>query len=286
MRSWSRRVRGEQRRLGFVPTMGYLHAGHLSLVDRARARADAVTVSAFVNPIQFGPTEDFAGYPREPARDRTLLAARGVDCLFAPGTDQMYPVPPAVRVEPGALAAALCGPRRPGHFAGVLTVVAKLLHIVEPDVAVFGRKDVQQAVIIRRMVEDLHFAVEIDVAPTVREADGLALSSRNVYLATAERRAAPVLIRGLERAHEAFVGGVTDAARLVDLVRGVVAAESAIRLEYVEAVDPVELAPVTTAAADTILALAAHVGRARLIDNLVLGEGTRGDPRVAGADGA
>lgn len=283
MRAWSRGHRAVGRRVGFVPTMGYLHEAHLRLVDRARELADLVVVSVFVNPLQFGPAEDFQQYPRDLERDRAAAAGRGTDCLFVPGASTMYPEPPAIRVVPGALAAHLCGPRRPGHFEGVLTVVAKLFHVVEPDVAVFGRKDAQQAVVIERMAKDLNFPVAIEVAPTVREPDGLALSSRNAYLSAVERAAAPALARGLAAAHAALQAGTTDAARLCAVVREVVGREPAIRLEYVEAVDPRSLEPVATAAPDTLLALAARLGGTRLIDNIVLGVGLSADESIGAA---
>lgn len=280
MRAWSRRERAAGRRIGFVPTMGYLHEGHLHLVDRARARADVVVLSAFVNPLQFGPGEDFERYPRDAARDRALAEGCGVDCFFAPPVGVMYPAPPAIRFAPGPLVAHLCGPRRPGHFEGVLLVVAKLFNLVEPDVAVFGRKDAQQAILVTRMTAELDFPVTIDVAPIVREPDGLAKSSRNVYLEPAERRAAAVLSGALEGAHLAFDRGVTEAAALTQQVRDTVAGQPLMALEYVEAVDPRSLQPVVAASADTILALAAHVGRARLIDNVVLGQGLSADVRL------
>src|SRR5439155_133517 len=182
MRSWSRAERSRRHTIGFVPTMGYLHEGHLRLVDRARELCDAVVMSIFVNPLQFGPHEDFARYPRDLDRDRALAADRHVTCLFVPTAAEIYPTEPQVRLAPaGPLADALEGAVRPGHFAGVLTVVAKLFHMVEPDVAVFGRKDFQQATLVQRMVRDLDFPTAIKVAPTVRELDGLALSSRNRY---------------------------------------------------------------------------------------------------------
>lgn len=277
MRAWSRERRRAGRRVGLVPTMGYLHEGHLRLIDRARGRCDDVVVSVFVNPLQFGPAEDFGRYPRDVPRDRTLAAGRGTDCLFVPSADAVYPQQPAVRLSPGTLGEHLCGPWRPGHFEGVLTVVAKLFHLVEPDVAVFGRKDAQQAAIIRRMVSDLDFPLEIVVAPTVREADGLALSSRNAYLTAEERRAAPALSRGLAAAHDAFRHGMIVAEDVVAQVRRVVEREPLLRLEYVEAVDPNTLAPVPRVAKDTLLALAARVGSTRLIDNIVLGDGPAAD---------
>src|SRR2546425_7963557 len=207
MRAWSRAGRAGGRRIGFVPTMGFLHEGHLQLVDRAKQRADRTVMSIFVNPLQFGLTEDLGQYLRDLERDRRLAAERGVDCLFVPETRAMYPAEPLVRVSPGPMAETLEGAARPGHFAGVLTVVAKLFHIVEPDLAVFGRKDYQQALLVRQMVRDLDFPVEIDVAPTVRELDGLALSSRNAYLDPDQRRAALALSRALRAVEQAWRGG-------------------------------------------------------------------------------
>src|SRR5713101_3699309 len=214
MRAWSRAQKSRGGRIGFVPTMGYLHEGHLRLVDQAKARADHVVVSIFVNPLQFGPSEDFAAYPRDLARDRTLARERGVDCLFTPETKAMYPADPVTRVAPGGMGDVLEGAIRPGHFAGVLTVVAKLFHVVEPDVAVFGRKDFQQATLVRRMVADLDVPVEIVVAPTTRELDGLALSSRNTYLTADERRPALALSRALRAIEQAWRGGEANAEHL------------------------------------------------------------------------
>src|SRR2546427_561459 len=214
MRAWSRAERGRGRRLGFVPTMGALHEGHLRLIDRAKERTDRVVISVFVNPLQFGPQEDFTKYPRDLARDRTLAAERGVDCLFAPELEAVYPQEPLVRIAPGPMADTLEGAARPGHFAGVLTVVAKLFHMVEPDVAVFGRKDFQQAMLVRRMVTDLDFGLELDVAPTVRELDGLALSSRNSYLDADQRRAALALSRALRAVEQAWRSGAADTKAL------------------------------------------------------------------------
>ncbi len=277
MRGWSRARRAEGRRVGFVPTMGYLHDGHLRLVDRARDDADLVVLSIFVNPTQFGPSEDLARYPRDLPRDRACAAGRDVDCLFVPAVREMYPRPGLVTVQPGPLGDHLCGPRRPGHFAGVLTVVAKLFHIVEPDVAVFGRKDAQQALMIRRMVSDLDLPVRVDVAPTVREADGLAMSSRNAYLSAEERRAAAALPRALAAGHDRFRHGAREAHAIVAAVRAVVASDPTVVLEYVEAVHQETLAPVTQVDAATLLAVAARVGGTRLIDNIVLGDGLAGD---------
>src|SRR5712692_7201823 len=213
MRDWSRAERARGRRIGFVPTMGFLHEGHLRLVGRAKQRADRVAMSIFVNPLQFSPAEDLAQYPRDLERDRTLAAERGVDCLFVPDTAVMYPTEPLVRISPGPMADVLEGAIRPGHFAGVLTVVAKLFHVVEPDVAVFGRKDFQQATLVRRMVADLDVPVEIVVAPTTRELDGLALSSRNTYLSADERRSALALSRALRGIEQAWRGGEAEIGR-------------------------------------------------------------------------
>ena len=258
-------------RIGFVPTMGCLHEGHLSLVDRARARADTVVLSVYVNPLQFGPSEDLARYPRDLERDAALAAARGVDVLFAPDDAEMYPRgTPEVRVAPGPLADRLCGRFRPGHFEGVLTVVAKLFHIVRPDVAVFGQKDYQQAVLVRRMAEDLDFPVAIEVAPTVREPDGLAMSSRNTYLSAAERVRACALFRGLSRAQEAFRQGERRADTLCALVLRTLE-EHDVRPQYVELVHPETLAPLAAAEPGSVLAVAAFVGTTRLIDNVILG---------------
>jgi pantoate--beta-alanine ligase len=261
--------------------MGFLHEGHFRLVDRARALADDVVLSVFVNPTQFGPAEDLARYPRDLPRDRAGAAARGVACFFVPTVTEIYPREPMVRVEPGPLADHLCGPLRPGHFAAVATVVALLFHIVEPDVAVFGRKDAQQAQIIRRMAADLHLPVAIDVAPTTREPDGLAMSSRNVYLAAEERRAAAVIPRALDAAHATFVRGERRADPILGAVRHALAAEPGFAVEYVEAVDPETLAPVAAVDRDTLVALAGRIGPTRLIDNIILGQGTGADDRVA-----
>jgi len=268
-----RHQRAGGRRIALVPTMGSLHEGHLRLVDEARRRADAVVMSVYVNPLQFGPQEDLARYPRDLARDRTLARARGVDALFAPADAVMYPAGSEIRVIPGPTADRWEGAARPGHFAGVLTVVAKLFHLVEPDVALFGRKDIQQAVLVRQMVRDLDWPLEIVVVPTVREPDGLALSSRNAYLDAAERRQAVTLSAALDAAHQAFAAGERRSSALDSLVRRRIEAEPALRLEYLAIVDPRTLTPVESVDASTVLALAARLGRTRLIDNIILGDG-------------
>jgi len=278
MRDWSRAERARGRRIGFVPTMGFLHQGHLQLVDRAKQRADRVVMSIFVNPLQFSPAEDLAQYPRDLERDRTLAAERGVDCLFVPDTAAMYPTEPLVRISPGPMADTLEGAARPGHFAGVLTVVAKLFHIVEPDIAVFGRKDFQQAMLVRRMVADLDFGFEIDVAPTVRELDGLALSSRNTYLKGDDRRAALALSRALRTVEQAWRSGEADAKALQRRGMQTLMAPG-VTPRYLELVDE-QIRPVARADARTVVLIAAQVGTTRLIDNVVLGEGVGGDISV------
>lgn len=278
MREWSRAERTRGRRIGLVPTMGFLHEGHLRLVDRARESADRVVLSIFVNPLQFGPGEDFAAYPRDLERDKELAASRGVDCLFVPAAAALYPAAPLVRLAPGPMAEGWEGAARPGHFAGVLTVVAKLFHIVEPDLAVFGRKDFQQAMLVRRMVADLDFGLELDVAPTVRELDGLALSSRNTYLRGDERRTALALSRALRAMEQAWRGGEADPGVLAHRGREILTAPG-VTPEYVALVDD-ELRPVGRVDARTVALVAARVGATRLIDNVVLGEGIGRDVSV------
>jgi pantoate--beta-alanine ligase len=257
--------------VGFVPTMGYLHEGHLKLVDRARESAGWVMMSIFVNPLQFGPSEDLSRYPRDLERDLSLAKSRGVDLVFAPSVEEMYPHgEPRVSVVPDEeIAGRLCGASRPGHFRGVLTVVAKLFGIARPDVAVFGQKDWQQAALIRRMVDDLEMPVRVDVAPIVREADGLAMSSRNVYLSADERERALALSRSLRRARELFEAGESDAAVLKAALLGGMTVPG-VEPEYAEVVDPRTLEAVVRAVPGVVCAVAARVGRTRLIDNAVL----------------
>jgi len=278
MRSWSRAERSRRHTIGFVPTMGYFHQGHLRLVDRARELADRVVVSIFINPLQFGPHEDLARYPRDLPRDRQLAEARGVDCVFVPETAAMYPAEPLVRVVPGPVADTLEGMARPGHFTGVLTVVAKLFDIVEPDVAVFGRKDFQQAMLVKRMVQDLDFGLTLDIAPTVRELDGLALSSRNSYLTPDERRSALVLSRALRTLEQTWRGGEADPVKVQRAGLEAMHAPGVIP-EYCALVDE-NLQPVSRVTAHTVGVVAARVGKTRLLDNVVLGEGIGADPRV------
>jgi pantoate--beta-alanine ligase len=251
--------------------MGYLHEGHLMLIDAARAEADYVVLSLYVNPLQFGPTEDLARYPRALERDAELAGRRGVDLLFAPGDEDMYPrgQPRVFVVAPG-LDDRLCGHFRPGHFRGVLTIVAKLLNIVGPDVAVFGAKDFQQLVLIRRMVADLDVPVRIVGGAIVREDDGLAMSSRNAYLSGEERADAASLRRALMAAQDRFSAGERSAGALTALVHAELGKGDTVRAQYVELVDAESLDPVVEASAGDVLAIAAFVGKTRLIDNHAL----------------
>jgi pantoate--beta-alanine ligase len=272
LRAWRRAQREQGRRVALVPTMGYLHAGHLSLVDVARAEADTVAMSIFVNPLQFGPAEDLERYPRNLARDRALARERGVDLLFVPDVPAMYPPGSEVRVVAGETGSRWEGAVRPGHFDGVLTVVAKLFHLVEPEVAVFGQKDIQQLTLIRRMVEDLDWPVRLVAAPIARDSDGLALSSRNVYLSAEEREEALGLSRSLAAAAASFGGGERRADAIEAAVRRALEARGAIAVDYIAVVEPDRLMPVSEVRSGTIVAIAARVGRTRLIDNVILAE--------------
>lgn len=264
-------VRATGRRVGLVPTMGALHEGHLSLVDRAREVADFVIVSVFVNPLQFGPDEDLLRYPRDLEHDAALLEQRAAELLFAPTDDEMYPMgEPAVSVVAPALSQRLCGAFRPGHFQGVLTVIAKLFNLATPDVAVFGRKDFQQLVLIRRMACDLDFDIDVLEADIAREPDGLAMSSRNAYLGAEARAQAVLLHDALVAAQHAFGQGETDAATLTSAARTVLDTGPLVRPQYIEIVDASTLEGVTQAREGNVLAVAAHVDGTRLIDNHVL----------------
>jgi pantoate--beta-alanine ligase len=270
MREACRGARSGVKRLGFVPTMGALHEGHLSLVRAARDRCDVVAASIFVNPTQFGPNEDLAKYPRDFEHDRELLEKEGVGLLFAPSVEEMYPPGAVSWVTVEGLSDRLDGRSRPGHFRGVTTVVAKLFHLVEPDAAFLGQKDAAQLAIIRRMVCDLKFPVEIVACPIVREPDGLAMSSRNAYLDPLQRRQALVLHRALMRVQEQWEAGERDAARLMAVGCKEMGSESAVRLDYFEIVDADSLDPVDKVDKGALVAVAAFVGGTRLIDNVVL----------------
>ncbi|MGA9542113.1 MAG: pantoate--beta-alanine ligase [Candidatus Sulfotelmatobacter sp.] len=270
MRAACRGARRGGQRLGFVPTMGALHEGHLSLVRAAKADCDVVAASIFVNPTQFGPNEDLARYPRDFDRDRDLLAKEGVELLFIPSVEEMYPAGAVTWVTVEELSGKLDGRSRPGHFRGVTTVVAKLFHIVEPDAAFFGQKDAAQLAIIRRMVRDLKFPVEIVSGAIVREADGLALSSRNAYLDSAQRQQARVLHRALMRVEKSWEAGECDVTKLTAAGREEIAEEKSLRLDYFEIVDPENLDPVKNLAGGALVAVAAFVGTTRLLDNILL----------------
>jgi pantoate--beta-alanine ligase len=273
LRSWTNAQRAAARRIGLVPTMGYLHEGHLALVDEARRRAESVILSIFVNPLQFAPHEDLATYPRDLPRDRALASSRGVDAVFIPAEETMYPPGSETRVTPGVTASRWEGAARPGHFTGVLTVVAKLFHLVQPDLACFGQKDFQQLTVVRRMVRDLDWPLEIVEVPTVREADGLALSSRNAYLGAEDRRRALVLSRALLAAHRAFCEGERQSPALERRMGQELSREPEVRVEYIAIVDPETLEPVSQAEGRTVIAIAARVGGTRLIDNIRLAQG-------------
>jgi pantoate--beta-alanine ligase len=270
MQGWSDAERRRGRTIAFVPTMGFLHEGHLRLVRDGKRRGDRLVASIFVNPAQFAPQEDFSAYPRDFERDRRLLEEEGVDVVFHPSVAEMYPQGYQTRVQVQDLSARLCGAFRPGHFDGVATVVAKLFNIVRPDTAIFGCKDFQQLQIIRRMARDMALAIEIVGHPTVREPDGLAMSSRNAYLNEAERQAALCLSRSLARAECLVNAGERRAAVLLDRVRAEIAAEPLARMEYASLCDPETLVEIEELAASALLALAVWIGRARLIDNIIL----------------
>jgi pantoate--beta-alanine ligase len=270
MRQWSERQRRGRQRIVLVPTMGFLHEGHLCLMREARRRGDMVVASIFVNPTQFTPGEDFATYPRDFERDRRMLDAENVDVLFHPSVAQIYPVGAQTFVEVERLSLPLCGSVRPGHFRGVATVVAKLFNIAQPHLAIFGEKDYQQLQVIRRMVRDLAMDVEIVGHPIVREADGLAMSSRNAYLTSAERQAALCLSRALCKAERLVRRGEVTAAKIVDRVRAELDNEPLVAVEYVKLCDVETLDEVDKIGEPALLALAARIGKARLIDNRVL----------------
>ena len=252
--------------------MGFLHEGHLRLIDEAKRRSGCVVMSLFVNPTQFGPNEDFSRYPRDLDGDSAKASSRGADFLFIPDVAEMYPAKSSLRVVADDLPSRWEGSVRPGHFDGVLTVVAKLFNIVMPDAAIFGRKDFQQATLIRRMVRELNFPIELVVAPTVREPDGLAMSSRNSYLDAAARESALALVESLKAAARAFANGETDGAKLSQIGASSLASHPEVAPDYFAVVDPVEMKPVEQATSESVAIVAARVGKTRLIDNMILGE--------------
>ncbi len=270
MRMRAEDLRRDGRKIAVVPTMGALHDGHLALIRHARARADVVILTIFVNPTQFGPKEDLSRYPRDEAGDLAKARPAGIDLAFCPAAEAMYPAGSQTFVEVRELQQPMCGASRPGHFAGVATIVAKLFHITRPHLAVFGEKDYQQLAIIRRMVRDLDFDLEIQGVPIVREADGLALSSRNAYLSAEQRNAALSLSRGLAAAEAAFKSGERSAPALLAAARAPIETESLARIDYVELRDADELTSLERVERNAVLAMAAFVGTTRLIDNRVL----------------
>jgi len=273
MQLFSLTARREAKSVALVPTMGYLHAGHASLMEEGRRRSDLLVASIFVNPAQFGVGEDFEKYPRDMERDLRIAEAAGVDIIFSPAVAEMYPVGYQTYVDVGRLSLPLCGASRPGHFRGVTTVVCKLFGIVQPHLALFGRKDYQQLAVLRQMTADLNLPVEIIGMPIVREADGLAMSSRNAYLSVSERKSALCLNRGLVAARAAFAQGRRAATELINVISSVITAEEAAVIDYIELRDPVTLEPVPLADGSTLAAVAVRIGKTRLIDNCLLGEG-------------
>ena len=269
LRALLRPLREQGHRIGFVPTMGFLHEGHGALIRQSAARCDATVVSIFVNPTQFGPGEDLATYPRDLERDQNLCLDAGATVLFLPDVSEIYPTAFQTHIEPGRMAETLCGAFRPGHFRGVATVVAKFFSIVQPDLAFFGQKDFQQTAVIRRMARDLNLPVDVVVVPTIRDADGLALSSRNTYLDPETRTRALGLSQGLQAAKAAFEGGERSAERLLDVARTPMA--SADSIQYLELVDAQTLEPLQGQVDRTVaLCVAAYLGATRLIDNVLL----------------
>jgi pantoate--beta-alanine ligase len=270
MQAEAERLRLAGKRIGFVPTMGSLHEGHLSLIRMAKRHSDVVVLSIFVNPTQFGPKEDFSKYPRNFDRDEILAKQEGVDIIFYPSDAEMYPKDYLTYVNVEEMTNTLCGASRPGHFRGVTTVCAKLFHAVKPHVAVFGQKDAQQAVVIRKMAKDLNFDLEILVAPIVREPDGLAMSSRNVYLSPEEKADALVLSRSLQMAEQMIRQGERKAAKIIRAIRELIESKKNTKIDYVSIVDPDTLKPLDTVESKALIALAVFIGSTRLIDNSII----------------
>lgn len=266
-------MKKEGKTIGFVPTMGYLHEGHLSLVRAAKKHTDVVVVSIFVNPLQFGPNEDLDKYPRNLKRDEELARLAGADVIFYPSAKDMYPDGYSTFVFVEGLTDTLCGASRPGHFKGVATVVAKLFGIVKPDIAYFGQKDAQQAIVIKKMVEELNMGIDIKVMPTVREEDGLAMSSRNAYLSESERQDARILHQALERAETLVGQGEDDAKKIITMMGEMINSKPSAKIDYVSIVDPKGLRDVDKIKEDALIALAVFIGRTRLIDNAIVKKG-------------
>jgi len=271
MKEYSREAHRQGKTIGFVPTMGYLHEGHMSLVKAAREQCDVVVISIFVNPAQFGPGEDLDRYPRDIERDKRVSEGCGVDVVFFPSVEDMYPDRYSTYVElTGAFTDTMCGSSRPGHFRGVTTVVSKLFNIISPNVSYFGQKDAQQAIVIKRMVDDLNMDTEIRVMPIVREKDGLAMSSRNACLSEEERKKAPNIFRSLEQAEGFIAAGESSADKVREEMKKILGESGGLKIDYLEIVDADDLSPVKAIGGNTLIAVAAFIGRTRLIDNVLI----------------
>lgn len=270
MTTFSRMMKKEGKSIGFIPTMGYLHEGHTSLIKTARKHTDVVVVSIFVNPMQFGPGEDFEKYPRDLKHDEEMVQQAGADVIFYPKIKEMYPEGYATYVNVEALTAGLCGASRPGHFRGVTTVVTKLFGIVKPDMAYFGQKDAQQAAVVKKMVEDLNMDVEIKILPTVREKDGLAMSSRNTHLSPEERKDALVLYQALQKAESLVKTGERNAKAIIGAMEEMIKSKPSARIDYIAVVDTKNLKPIERITQDALVAVAVSIGKTRLIDNTVV----------------
>ncbi len=276
MRVYSRIMKKDSKSIGLVPTMGYLHDGHVSLIKNARKQNDVVVLSIFVNPIQFAPGEDYEKYPRDTARDEEIAKGEDVDVIFYPNKEDMYPNGYSTYVEVESLGEGLCGLARPGHFKGVSTVVMKLFQIVKPDIAYFGQKDAQQAIVIKKMINDLNMDIIIKVLPIVREPDGLAMSSRNEYLNKKERESAIVLYQALKKAEGLFSGGERNAKKIIDSIQGLIKQDliktiNTAKIDYIKAVDMNSLEDVDEIKNEALIALAVSIGKTRLIDNIIVG---------------
>ena len=265
-----RLLKKDGKSIGFVPTMGYLHEGHLSLARTAKKHNDVVIMSIFVNPIQFGPREDLDKYPRDLERDERMANQAGVDIIFYPSAKDMYPAGFSTYVTVEKLTDGLCGAARPGHFKGVTTVVAKLFGIVKPDIAYFGQKDAQQAIVIKKMAEDLNMGIDIKILPTVREKDGVAMSSRNIYLSKAERKDAGILYETLNAAKKAIEGGERNPAKIIKIMEAAIGSKPTAKIDYVSIVDTKDLKPVRKISEGALIALAVYFGKTRLVDNIIV----------------
>lgn len=270
MYTFVKMMKKEGKSIGFVPTMGYLHEGHMSLVKTAKKHTDVVVMSIFVNPKQFGPKEDFEKYPRDLKRDEELARGAGVDVIFYPSVEDMYPQGYATYVSVERLTDALCGESRPGHFKGVATILTKLFNIVKPDVAYFGQKDIQQALMIKKMTQDLNMGIEIKITPIVREKDGLAMSSRNMYLSETERKDASILCQSLKQAESLIKQGERDAKKIIKIIEDMIRQRPAAKIDYVRVVETKELKDIKAISGEVIIALAAFFGQTRLIDNTIV----------------